>query len=121
MRAALRLGALAGAALACCAAASAKTPVTMSFHSRPDLTPPVVVVTTRASGVAPGFVFIAPKKGAIQKGPEIFDERDSPSGSTPCRPRRPTSAYSGIAAGPFSPGGRGRSRRPFAGRASATA
>ena len=79
MRAALRLGAaLAGTAFACCAAATAKTPVTMSFHSRPDLTPPVIVVTTRTSGVAPGFVFVAPKKGAIQKGPEIVDNRGQP-------------------------------------------
>jgi hypothetical protein len=66
------------AALACCAAASAKAPVTMSFHSRPDLTPPVVVVTTRTAAVAPGLVFVAPKKGAVQKGPEIVDNRGQP-------------------------------------------
>jgi hypothetical protein len=37
-----------------------------------------VVVATRPHGVAPGYVFIAPKKGAIQKGPEIVDNRGQP-------------------------------------------
>jgi hypothetical protein len=40
----------------------------MSFRSRPDLSPPAVEVATSAHGTAPGYVFVAPKKGARQKG-----------------------------------------------------
>jgi hypothetical protein len=46
-----------------------------SFHSRPDLTPPVVTVTVSKAGVAPGDLFIAPKQYAPEKGPEIVDDR----------------------------------------------
>src|SRR5918911_4860716 len=35
-----------------------------AFRSRPDLSPPAVEVTRRAHGTAPGYIFIAPKKGA---------------------------------------------------------
>jgi hypothetical protein len=47
------------------------------FHSRPDLHPPVVAVTTASPGVAPGDLFMAPYAGAGQPGPMILD----PSGS----------------------------------------
>ena len=53
-------------------------PRTLSFHSRPDLTPPVVTVSTSSAAAAPGYLFIAPKRGAIQKGPEIVDDRGRP-------------------------------------------
>jgi hypothetical protein len=45
-----------------------------SFHSRPDLRPPAVTVTTDASGASPGYVFAAPYSGPGQDGPMIFDD-----------------------------------------------
>jgi hypothetical protein len=44
-----------------------------SFHSRPDLTPPVVTVTTQSPSVAAGDVFVAPYAGPGQAGPMILD------------------------------------------------
>jgi hypothetical protein len=49
-----------------------------AFRSRPDLTPPVVSVLRSTAAVAPGDLFIAPKKDAPQKGPEIVDGRGQP-------------------------------------------
>ena len=49
----------------------AKGTAVMHFHSRPDLTPPIVTVATSTKAAAPGDLFIAPKQYAIQKGPEI--------------------------------------------------
>jgi hypothetical protein len=47
-----------------------------SFHSRPDLEPPAVGVNVEASGgVAPGYVFVAVKKGEGQDGPMIMDNQ----------------------------------------------
>src|SRR5919204_2109994 len=43
------------------------------FVSRPDLRPPALVVTTREPAAAPGYVFLAPKRHAQQKGPLIVD------------------------------------------------
>jgi hypothetical protein len=43
------------------------------FHSRPDLRPPVVDVTSSSPAVAPGEVFVAPYGGAGQSGPMILD------------------------------------------------
>lgn len=58
---------------------SAKTPPpTLQFRSRPDLAPPVVTVATDKPGVAPGYLFIAPKQDALEKGPEILDDRGQP-------------------------------------------
>jgi hypothetical protein len=55
---------------------SAPTNGVWTFRSRPDLGPPVVEVVTRAHATAPGYVFIAPKKGgAGQGGPLIIDDR----------------------------------------------
>ena len=45
-----------------------------TFRSRPDLVPPTVEVTTQAHEVAPGYVFVAPKKGPGQYGPMILDD-----------------------------------------------
>ncbi len=44
------------------------------FHSRPDLSPPVVTLTRQAQGTAPGYVFIAPKHDVPQAGPMIVDD-----------------------------------------------
>jgi outer membrane protein assembly factor BamB len=48
------------------------------FRSRPDLRPPAVAVTTRARGVAPGYVFVSPKLGRGQHGPLIVDDMGRP-------------------------------------------
>ena len=46
-----------------------------AFRSRPDLSPPVVEVTTPAYATAPGCVFLAPEKGdAGQGGSLIIDD-----------------------------------------------
>jgi hypothetical protein len=67
----------AGAALVAMAAmtgcGSKPEPATMSFKSRPDLTPPVITVLKHTDGATDGFIFIAPKHDAPQKGPEIVD------------------------------------------------
>lgn len=49
-------------------------PLTQHFHSRPDLKPPGVHLGKRASGVSPGYIFIAPKLRVTQAGPEILDD-----------------------------------------------
>jgi Arylsulfotransferase (ASST) len=49
----------------------------MHFVSRPDLTPPVVTIDVKARNVAPGYVFIAPKK-IVPEGPLIIDNRGRP-------------------------------------------
>ncbi len=38
------------------------------FRSRPDLSPPVLKVITRAHDTAPGYIFVAPKGGAASRG-----------------------------------------------------
>jgi hypothetical protein len=49
---------------------------TQSFRSRPELHPPSVGVNVEAAGdVAPGYVFVAVKKGEGQDGPMIMDNR----------------------------------------------
>jgi hypothetical protein len=45
------------------------------FQSRPDLRPPGVRVLHRADGTARGYLFLAPKRKAVQAGPMILDER----------------------------------------------
>jgi hypothetical protein len=47
------------------------------FHSRPDLQPPTVTVTTHSPGTAPGDLFLAPYSGPGQYGPMILDENGS--------------------------------------------
>jgi hypothetical protein len=44
------------------------------FHSAPTLQPPVLAVTARAPGTAPGYIFTAPYSGPGPSGPEIFDD-----------------------------------------------
>ncbi|HWB23716.1 MAG TPA: arylsulfotransferase family protein [Gaiellaceae bacterium] len=72
----LCIGVLGSTMLAACGSKS--PPPTLHFRSRPDLTPPVVTVLTDKPGVAPGFVFIAPKMNATAKGPEIVDNAGQP-------------------------------------------
>jgi len=48
-----------------------------SFHSRPELHPPVVTVTAASPAVAPGDELVAPYAGPGQAGPMILD----PSGA----------------------------------------
>ncbi len=45
-----------------------------SFHSRPDLQPPVVSVTASSPAVAPGDEFVAPYSGPGEAGPMILDQ-----------------------------------------------
>ena len=47
------------------------------FHSRTDLEPPGVVVSTHSASSAPGYVFTAPYNGPGQAGPMIFDNSGS--------------------------------------------
>ncbi len=51
------------------AAASAQPGQAWAFRTRPDLQPPGITVITPASGVAPGYVFCAPKNGPGEAGP----------------------------------------------------
>ncbi len=51
---------------------------TLHFLSRPDLTPPIVTVATSKPTRARGYLFIAPKQDAIEKGPEIVDNTGQP-------------------------------------------
>src|SRR5215207_8368848 len=53
----------------------ATDPDVTAFRSRPDLRPPAVSVRVASAAVAPGKVFVAPKRGATQQGPMILDER----------------------------------------------
>ncbi len=48
------------------------------FRSRPDLSPPAVSVDRPAGATAPGYVFVAPKKGPGQDGPMILDNAGDP-------------------------------------------
>lgn len=65
------MAALAVATLAC---APSVASATQHFESRPDIAPPSVKVTTKASpSVAPGYVLVAPKGGDEQRGPMMYD------------------------------------------------
>jgi hypothetical protein len=46
-----------------------------SFRSRPELSPPAIEITAQAHDTAPGYIFVAPKKGAGQDGPMIVDDQ----------------------------------------------
>jgi hypothetical protein len=48
---------------------------TRHYHSRPDLQPPTVEILKRTRHLAPGYIFIAPKKDVVQAGPMILDNR----------------------------------------------
>jgi hypothetical protein len=45
-----------------------------TFRSRQELGPPDIEITHRAHGTAPGYIFVAAKKGAGQDGPMIVDD-----------------------------------------------
>jgi hypothetical protein len=47
----------------------------LSFHSRPDLHPPGVEVTTSSPDASPGYLLMGPKSWPGQSGPLIFDSR----------------------------------------------
>jgi len=47
----------------------------LHFRTRPDLRPAPVTILHRASGTAPGYIFLAPKKYVDQAGPMILDDR----------------------------------------------
>ncbi len=56
-------------------ATSAKPSEVQHYHSRPDLLPPTIAVTTPASpAVAPGYVMSTPYSGPGQDGPMVFDD-----------------------------------------------
>ncbi len=69
---------VAAAAFCGCGGHESGAPPAVVFHSRPDLSPPPVTVSKRTVAVAPGYLFLAPKKGAQQKGPEIVTDDGSP-------------------------------------------
>jgi len=46
-----------------------------TFHSRPDLHPPIVKVTKPMAGTPSRYFFMAPKSGPGQDGPLIFDNK----------------------------------------------
>ncbi len=56
-------------------ASSGQAGTTQSFRSRPDLTPPSVEVNVRAQDTAPGYIFVAVKKGEGQDGLMIVDNQ----------------------------------------------
>lgn len=63
------------AAVAACAAAGAAPKGTSSLVTMPGVNPPVLTVTHAAKNVAPGYVFVAEKKGGSPGGPVIADNK----------------------------------------------
>jgi hypothetical protein len=55
--------------------ARAAPPPSRTYHSRPDLKPPLVRIRTVAHNTAPGYLFLAPKMVVAQAGPMIMDNR----------------------------------------------
>src|SRR4249919_900763 len=55
--------------------AATKPPPSRTYHSRPDLKPPLVQIRTPADNTAPGYIFLAPKMVVAQAGPMIMDNR----------------------------------------------
>ena len=49
-----------------------------TFRSRPDLHPPTIDIAIQAHNTAPGYIFLAPKKGAGQDGALILDNSGEP-------------------------------------------
>lgn len=45
----------------------------LHYHSRPDLVPATVKVTTNRAPASLGDVFVAPQQGPVQNGPELLD------------------------------------------------
>jgi hypothetical protein len=65
------------ALLVCAAPAGAGQPV-RSYESRPDLAPVVLQARTSEPGLAPGTIFLAPKRGQGQGGPLIAGNDGQP-------------------------------------------
>ena len=55
--------------------AATPPPPSRTYHSRPDLKPPLVQIRTAAHNTAPGYLFLAPKMVVAQAGPMIMDNR----------------------------------------------
>jgi hypothetical protein len=55
--------------------AAVPAPPSRTYHSRPDLKPPLVQIRTAAHNTAPGYIFLAPKMVVAQAGPMIMDNR----------------------------------------------
>lgn len=68
-------------------------PQVKAFHSRPGLDPDALHVLTPAHGVAPGFVFLAVKRGPGQDGPMIADDRGRPVWFHPVGGTRTATAF----------------------------
>ena len=64
-----------------------------AFRSRPDLKPPAIEVKRLAHEVAPGYVFVAPKRGTGQDGPMILDNRGEPVWFYSVREKPPEDRY----------------------------
>jgi len=71
------LGAVAAVSRPPLALATAPSP-SAQYVSRPDLTPPVLSVTRRAAGTAPGYVFVAPFAGDKNGTAMIVDDTGEP-------------------------------------------
>jgi hypothetical protein len=63
------------AALVAVPSGAAAAPAFQQFWSRPDLRPPGIRLLRAPHGTAAGYIFLAPKKEAVQAGPMILDER----------------------------------------------
>ena len=50
----------------------------LSFRSRPDLKPPLIGVTTYEGELAPGYIFLSPKRGAGRNSAVILDNNGQP-------------------------------------------
>jgi hypothetical protein len=56
-----------------------------TYESRPDLRPVVLRALTSSAGVAPGSIFLAPKRGQGQQGPLIVGDDGQPVWFSPLR------------------------------------
>jgi hypothetical protein len=65
-----------------------------TFRSRPDLSPPVIEVSTQARHTAPGYVFVSPKNGPQEQSPAqdgclILDNSGQPVWFRPLKREEP--------------------------------
>ena len=76
MKPPLRRVALLGFAVLVSGCGSTKpSPHTVGLHTLPGIRPPQLTITHPADGVAPGYLFVAEKKGGKSGGPIITDNR----------------------------------------------
>ncbi len=66
------------------------------YVSRPDLVPPKITVVRRASGTAPGLLFLAPSSGPGQRGAMIVDDSGEPVWFHPTVPSTVTNLRAAI-------------------------